>query len=130
MRVLLLLSVLLVTARASQATDAAVCLRPAGHAGAKCLTRWLRTVETCRRQQDTACETLARATGGALDQLVSAANAATGGCSEATATALGYQSLADVGLRNSDACGDWGEAFLDLSWSPAANLSGRRRECL
>lgn len=129
MRVLLLLCFTLAVARDASATDAADCLRPAGGAGVQCLARWLRTVESCRRQQDATCEALARVDGGPLEQLTAVANAAGASCDDTTAETLGYQTRADVGVRNRDACSDWGEAFLDLAWSKQLQLSGSLRSC-
>jgi predicted dienelactone hydrolase len=94
------------------------CLRVSGNAGARCLDDYLVTVQRCRAVPDAACETAARAPGGALEAVLAAPEAPSlARCSEATADMLGYVGLVDLVARVPEACTDFAEDLLALAWA-------------
>lgn len=111
-------------------TDRFACEQTAGKAAVTCLGKWLGAIEVCRAQPSASCEVTARADGGPVKTALATASAtASVDCDDATATLIGYQDVDDVALRAHDACGDWGQAFLDLTWSATPGLTGRTLSC-
>jgi predicted dienelactone hydrolase len=110
---LLAIVTLLPTAGAARGVAPARCLRTSGTAAAVCLERYSAAIERCRRQADPACETAARADGGALDAaLARTARPIEARCDETTADALGYTGREDLLLRQPEACTDFAEDLL------------------
>ena len=127
MTIPVLLASILAAASAVAAPGPATCLRDSGNVGARCLRDYVGAVSGCRVRADAACEASARADGGILDELVARADDTSGAkCTEETAAPLGYTSLDDVGLRVSEACGDFGEDLLAITFadSPAPAFLG------
>ena len=121
MTIRVLLASLLAAASAVAAPGPTTCLRDSGNVGARCLRDYVGAVSACRLRADAACEAAARADGGVLDGLVARADETSGAeCTEDTAEPLGYTSLDDVGLRASEACGDFGEDLLALTFADSA----------
>ena len=90
--------------------DEAACLGASGKAGARCLVRYATPIEKCRGAADGPCEEALRAADGVLDQVVAAGDGPIlAKCDAASATALGFTSLADVALRDADSCRDFAE---------------------
>jgi predicted dienelactone hydrolase len=122
-----LVALVLCAVPAGAASGPAACMRGSGKAATRCLRSWVTTVATCRLAVDPACEAAARAAGGPLEAALAAAeDAGEASCTDATAEALGYVDLADVGLRTHDSCADFGDDLLDVTFadSPAGGLLG------
>jgi hypothetical protein len=102
---------LVVAATAGAAEDTAVaCRTKSGGAALRCLSKWTKIVEKCRRRGDPACEEAARAEDGPLAGVVGTIErAAEKRCDDEVAFELGYTDEADVTRRLEDACRDWGE---------------------
>ena len=108
---------LLVAAPAAAANPEIRCLRASGKATLRCLERTLDAVEGCRRRGDAPCEEALRAEGGALEALLAEPDAPIAKrCGAEDAVVLGYTSLGDVALRAREACTDFAEEHLDLTW--------------
>lgn len=111
----LLVSVLLRPSAHAAPGPVVACITDSGRAGRACLRDYVDTVAGCRLREDADCEADARAAGGALESLLASSDAASeASCTEDSARTLGYIGLADVGFRIAEACGDFGEDFLDL----------------
>jgi len=100
------------------ANATARCLRASGAAGARCLRDYARTIAACRIAGDVACENAARAPGGALDAIrARTAPPSEKRCTDERAGALGYPSKDDLLVRVPEACTDFGEDLLALSFA-------------
>jgi predicted dienelactone hydrolase len=92
------------------------CLEDSGDAALRCLRRYIPPVVRCRDSADLACEEGVRAGGGPLaGALADTAAKGAAACTDSQAEALGYLGSADVALRVSDACMDFGEDFFDVA---------------
>src|SRR5262245_31738683 len=97
-------------------------MRGSGNAGTRCLRDYVGTIESCRLRQDTACETAARADGGTIDTLLTdTAGTAGERCTDASAFPLDYPSLDDLELRVPEACADFGDDLLDITFADSAS---------
>jgi predicted dienelactone hydrolase len=111
--------------------DEAACLAASGKAGARCLARYAKPIEKCRGSADAPCEEALRVPDGVLDEVVAAESGPIlAKCDAASATALGFTSLADVALRGADACRDFAEDHADLVFADdLAALSAPSLSC-
>ena len=116
--------VVLAATPAVAARGPAACLRTSGNTGTACLRDYVRAIEPCRLRADAPCEAAARADGGPIDALLARTAAdADNKCTDATAVALGYLDVADVGVRVPEACGDFGDELLNLAFADSATPS-------
>jgi predicted dienelactone hydrolase len=111
--------------------DAADCYQASGKAGVRCLDRYLKPIEKCRRKADTACEDALRVENGPLSEVLAAgASSLLQRCDAESAAALGFSNLDDVLVRSAESCEDFGEDFLGLAYAadlPA--LSSEEASC-
>jgi predicted dienelactone hydrolase len=124
MRLLVLVLLAVVADRAHAGPGPKACMRDSGNTGTACLRDYVADIEPCRLAGDAACETAARADGGPIDALLArTADDADDRCTDATAFALGYLDAADVRLRIPEACGDFGDDLLDITFGDSATAA-------
>ncbi len=113
------------------AAGPAACMQASGDADARCLERFDDVVARCRAHGDAACESAARADGGALSvALGKPERPSRAACSDSSSEALDYTSADDVVLRGSEACSDFGEDWLaGLFAANPSSLSGAFLDC-
>jgi predicted dienelactone hydrolase len=105
-----------VAAAASGGEMPTACLEDSGDAALRCLRRYIPPIVRCRDSASLACEEGVRANGGPLaGALTDTAAKGAVACTDSQAEALGYIDSADVALRVSDACMDFGEDFFDVA---------------
>lgn len=99
--------------------DLTQCLVDSGMVTAGCVDDYVESIAACRLDSDPACETAARARGGALDQILAdtrSDNETT--CTDDQTFTLGYFGGAeDLVEKSVGACRRFGEAHLDLAFS-------------
>jgi len=119
---LVLALVVAVASSAGAARDTVTaCRTTSGRAAVRCLSKWTKIVEKCRKKGDQPCEDAARAEGGSLEGVVSAIeSSAEKRCDDEVAIELFYTDEADVTRRLEDACRDWGEDALEAAAGDAA----------
>lgn len=121
-----------VPARAVAANSpAATCMRASGNAAARCLDRYADVIARCRTRQDAACEDAVRADGGALDAAQGRVDAPDRAfCTDAASEPLDYSGTDDVVVRGREACADFAEDWLDLTFvANPGSLSGAFLDC-
>jgi Platelet-activating factor acetylhydrolase, isoform II len=112
-------------------SPAATCMRASGNAAARCLERYADVIARCRARQDAACEDAVRADGGALDAALGRVEAPDrASCTDAASEPLDYSSADDVVVRGREACADFAEDWLDLTFAAnPGSLSGAFLDC-
>ena len=119
--IVLAIAIVLVTAPAAPAATPAGCQKASGNAGNKCLAKYLKTVERCRKTQDAPCEDAARAEDGSLDDVVAAVDKPIRRkCDDETSEVVAFRDTDDLVSKTNDACVDWAEDFLGLGSAPAS----------
>jgi predicted dienelactone hydrolase len=110
---------------------AATCMRASGDAAAQCLDRSADVIARCRGRRDAACETAARADGGALDDAAGRIERPDlAACSDAAGELLDYTGADDVVVRGHEACADFAEDWLAQSFAAQpGSLSGAFLDC-
>ncbi|MGD8606751.1 MAG: hypothetical protein PVH21_05620 [Myxococcales bacterium] len=101
--------------------DLTECLVDSGDVTNRCVDAYVQALAACRLASDEACETAARAEGGALDQALGVARGDNAGtCTDEQAFDLGYFGGADdLAAKSAAACRRFGEGFVDLTFSRA-----------
>lgn len=107
------------------------CLKATGKSGSRCLERYLKPIEKCRAKQGPDCEAGLRTEGGALDEVVAAAEPTLRDrCDLQGALDLGFLQQDDVVLRSSETCRDFAEDFLAGAYVPDPTaLADAERSC-